>query len=60
VAALGYLGNTQDIEAARADLLERKPLFTIAFAKERLFYLKLSKQLGTYIEGLRRAGIAEE
>jgi TolB-like protein/class 3 adenylate cyclase/Tfp pilus assembly protein PilF len=59
VAATGYQGKHDDIDAARADLLKRKPAFTIAFARERMFYLKLPGQLEAYLEGLRRAGVPE-
>ncbi|WP_425046106.1 winged helix-turn-helix domain-containing protein [Primorskyibacter sp. S87] len=56
-AALGHLGDPVEIAAARQDLLEIKPEFTVEFAREHLFYLKLPGQLQTYLEGLRLAGV---
>jgi TolB-like protein/class 3 adenylate cyclase/DNA-binding winged helix-turn-helix (wHTH) protein len=58
-AALGYLGDPVEIEAAREDLLAEKPQFSIAFAQKHLFYLKLPGQIASYLEGLRLAGIPE-
>lgn len=58
-SALGHLGDPEEIEAARADLLEIKPDFTVAFAREHLFYLKLPEQISIYLEGLERAGIPQ-
>lgn len=59
VAALGHIGKESDITAARVDLLQKKPEFTVAFAQQRLFYLKLPGQLEMYLDGLRRSGITE-
>jgi TolB-like protein/class 3 adenylate cyclase len=59
VAAVGHLGDPQDIAAARTDLMRVKPDFTIEFAKERLFYLKLESQIQTYVEGLSKSGIPQ-
>ncbi|MCL6285748.1 winged helix-turn-helix domain-containing protein [Ruegeria sp. 2012CJ41-6] len=56
-SALGYMGDKEEIEAARQNLLRIKPDFTIKFAQEQLFYLKLPGQMATYLEGLRRAGL---
>ena len=58
-SALGFLGDQVEIAAARDDLLSRKPEFTLEFAREHLFYLKLPNQLETYLEGLKRAGVPE-
>lgn len=58
-SALGYLGDPAEFDAARQDLLQQKPEFTIAFAKQHLFYLKLPGQMQTYLEGLRLAGVPE-
>ncbi len=57
VAALGYLDDGEQTKSAVADLRRIKPEFSIAFAKDRLFYLKRPEQIESYIEGLRRAGI---
>lgn len=57
VSALGYLDRPADLSAAVVALLQRKPGFTCAFARERLFYIKESTHIERYVEGLRRAGI---
>jgi tetratricopeptide (TPR) repeat protein len=57
VAALGHLGDAEQVETALRDLLRIKPKFSLTFARERLFYLKRFDQIETYIEGLRRAGV---
>ena len=58
VAALGHLGDQGQAQAALHDLMQSKPAFSLAFAREHLFYLKRSEQIETYIEGLRKAGVA--
>jgi tetratricopeptide (TPR) repeat protein len=57
VAALGYLRRPAELAAAVAALMRRKPGFTCAFARERLFYIKESAHIEQYVEGLRRAGV---
>jgi DNA-binding SARP family transcriptional activator/cytochrome c-type biogenesis protein CcmH/NrfG len=57
VAALGHLGRKEEAEKARQNLLRLEPNFTCAFAKDRLFYLRLSEQRDHYIEGLKLAGV---
>ena len=57
VAALGHLGDQDQITSAVDDLRRAKPEFSLDFARERLFYLKRADQIETYIEGLRKAGI---
>ena len=57
VSALGHLQQTEALEAARADLLERKPSITCAFARRRLFWVKNPAHVELYVEGLRKAGI---
>lgn len=59
VSALGHLGRSDELAAAMSDLLHRKPDFSCTFARKRLFYLKDHVQLELYLEGLRRAGIAD-
>jgi TolB-like protein/DNA-binding winged helix-turn-helix (wHTH) protein len=60
VAALGHLQDSEELEKAVPELLKRRPGFTCGLARERLFYIEDSEQLGLYLEGLRRAGIPEE
>lgn len=57
VAALGHLGDPTQAVPALRDLLDKKPEFSLAFAREHLFYLKRADQLDTYLEGLRKAGV---
>lgn len=58
VSALGHLHGMDAAGAAVAELLERKPDFSCAFARRRLFFIKNPAHLELYLEGLRRAGIA--
>ncbi|WP_282608811.1 tetratricopeptide repeat protein [Pelagibius sp. Alg239-R121] len=58
VAALGHLGDEEQIKSAVGQLKKTKPEFSIDFAREHLFYLKQADQIETYIEGLAKAGIA--
>jgi TolB-like protein/Tfp pilus assembly protein PilF len=57
VAALGHLQRKEELPAAIAELLQRKPDFTARFARERLFYVRNSDHLDIYSDGLRLAGI---
>ena len=58
VAALGHLGNAEQAQTAVDELLETKPEFSVAFAREHLFYLKREEQMDLYLEGLKKAGVA--
>ncbi len=58
VAALGYLDNADEAAVAVRELRKVKPEFSIDFAREHLFYLKRDDQMNSYVEGLRKAGIA--
>jgi TolB-like protein/class 3 adenylate cyclase/predicted negative regulator of RcsB-dependent stress response len=57
VTALGHMGDTAQADAAIRDLMRVKPDFSLEFAREHLFYLKLPEQMGAYMEGLERAGV---
>jgi len=57
VVALGHLGCEAELAAALADLQQRKPDFSGAFARERLFYIKNPEHLERYLDGLRKAGL---
>jgi tetratricopeptide (TPR) repeat protein len=59
VAALGFLPQRDGLDGARAELLQRKPEFSCAFARRQLFYIKDPAQLELYAEGLHRAGIPQ-
>jgi tetratricopeptide (TPR) repeat protein len=58
VAALGHVGDVEQTERATAKLKEVKPEFSLAFAREHLFYLKRADQLEIYLTGLKKAGIS--
>lgn len=55
--ALAYLGRDQEAQIAVRRLLQQNPHFSIAFAKEKLFYLKMPEQIELYIKGLEMAGV---
>lgn len=57
VAALGHLGDRSATEQALKDLKTIKPEFSTEFARQRLFYLRRTDQLETYLDGLRKAGM---
>jgi adenylate cyclase len=57
VSALGHLQQVDATRAAKAELLQRKPEFSCAFARRRLFFIKNPAHLELYIEGLLKAGI---
>ena len=57
VVALAHGHNASELAAAVADLLQRKPDFSQAMAERQLFYIKDSKQIALYIDGLRKAGL---
>jgi len=56
-AALGHLGDAKQSEAAVKDLLHSKPEFSLAFAKQHLFYIKRPDQMSVYLAGLEKAGL---
>jgi len=58
VAALGHLGDERQAESAVKELIQTKPEFSLDFARAHLFYVKRSDQIETYIDGLRKAGVA--
>lgn len=57
VSALGHLQRTGELEAAVGELLQIKPRFSRALARQRLFYVKNPEQVALYIDGLAKAGI---
>jgi TolB-like protein/Tfp pilus assembly protein PilF len=59
VAALGYLQRESELAVALAELRQRKPDFSCAFARARLFYIKDPEHLERYVQGLRMAGVTE-
>jgi TolB-like protein len=59
VSALGHLQRRTEAVAAIEELMERRPGFTCALARKRLFYVKEPNQLKLYLQGLRKAGVQE-
>jgi TolB-like protein/Tfp pilus assembly protein PilF len=57
VSALGHLQHVDALRTAKAELLQRKPEFSRAFARRRLFFVKNPTHLDLYIEGLLKAGL---
>lgn len=57
--ALAYLNRTTAAREATAQLMRELPGFSVAFARDKLFYLKEPSQIERYLEGLRRAGVPE-
>jgi tetratricopeptide (TPR) repeat protein len=57
VSALGHLQQVDLLETAKAELLQRKPEFSCAFARRRLFFIKNAAHLEVYLSGLAKAGI---
>ena len=58
--ALAHLDRPQEAVRAVERLLGEKPDFSCAFAAKKLFFIKRSEQLALYLDGLRKAGVAEE
>lgn len=56
--ALAGLGRLEDAGQAVAELLGKKPGFSLAFAQEKLFYLKRPEQRRFYLDLLAKAGVA--
>jgi TolB-like protein len=57
--ALARSGRADDAARAVADLLDECPGFSIAYARDKLFYLKRPEQRELYLTGLRAAGVPE-
>lgn len=57
--ALAHLDRQPEAEQTAARLLRENPDFSLTFAREKLFYLKLPEQIELYLDGLRKAGIPE-
>ena len=59
VATLGLMGEGEEAAPACAELLRRKPGFSVAQARDNYFFCADEQFLARYAEGLRAAGIAE-
>ncbi len=59
-SALGHLEKLDAAQIAASELLRRKPGFSLAYTRKRLFYIKSAAQVAQYIDGLRKAGLPEQ
>ena len=57
-ASLGLLGDRAQAETAVAELLQRKPNYDIATARQQFFFCNDPGFIDRFVEGLRVAGIA--
>ncbi len=55
--AYAYLDDTERAKREIKRVMKERPQFSRAFAEEKLFFLKDPKQLGTYLDGLEKAGV---
>ena len=51
---MGY----RNLQQCIADLRREMPIFSMAYAKEKMFYLKRSDQIDLYQKGLEMAGLS--
>jgi adenylate cyclase len=58
ISALGYLGCAEQARQARAELLQQRPDFSLAFVR-KYHLIADPADMAHYLEGLRKAGIAE-
>jgi len=56
--ALAYLGRDEEARAAIEVVQRECPAFSMAFARQKLFYIKSREQLDMYLAGLAQAGAA--
>ena len=59
VVAFAHLDRQTEAQLACNKLLEELPVFSCAFAREKLFYLRKQEQIELYISGLQKAGIPD-
>jgi TolB-like protein len=59
VVALAHLGRLEEAKRAAQVLLQQNPVFSKAFAREKLFYLKQPEQIELYMAGLEAAWVAD-
>jgi len=59
VAVLGNLADVDEAKTALAELLKRKPDFSVGLVKRLVFYNKVPAHLELYLDGLRKAGLPE-
>ncbi len=56
-ASLGLLGDRAQAQTAAAELLQRKPNYNIATARQEFFFCNDAGFIDRFVEGLRVAGI---
>lgn len=59
VVALSYLDRLDEAKRCVHKLLQQNPRFSLKFAREKLFYLKMPEQIALYMDGLQKAGVPE-
>ena len=59
VVALAHLGRDAEAKQAMQRLMQQNPNFSLQFAREKLFYLKLPEQIELYMDGLKKAGVPQ-
>ena len=57
--ALAHLDRETEANQTARQLMQQNPKFSLEFAREKLFYLKLPEQIELYMEGLEKAGVPE-
>jgi TolB-like protein/DNA-binding winged helix-turn-helix (wHTH) protein/Flp pilus assembly protein TadD len=57
LATLGLLGRLDEAEDVRASLLEKRPAYSLASARDDLFYCSDDRFIDRYLDGLRQAGV---
>jgi tetratricopeptide (TPR) repeat protein len=60
LAALGLAGREEEAGEALAELRRRRPGYTVATARDDLFYCADDDFIARFAEGLRRAGVEDE
>lgn len=59
VVALVNLDRVEEAKRSVSHLLQQNPDFSLAFTREKLFYLKNPEQIELYMRGLQSAGVPE-
>jgi hypothetical protein len=58
-ASLGLLGDRAQAETVAAELLQRKPNYSVETARQEFFFCNDQGFINRFVEGLRAAGIAK-
>jgi len=57
-ASLGLLGERAHAQAVAAELLQRKPNYSVETARQEFFFCNDPRFIDRFVEGLRLAGLA--